>query len=134
MNQIQERVDSFVTPNDVGRIPSKISSSFSGFTAEQWRNWTLIYSLFCLKDVLPIQHYQCWVLFVKACFILCRRSISLEELNEGDDLIIIKFEPLYGKQYCNINRHLHAHILSCIMVLYMLFGYSHSRFANGRIT
>ena len=118
MNQIQERVDSFVTPNDVGRIPSKISSGFSGFTAEQWRNWTLMYSLFCLKDVLPIQHYQCWVLFVKACFILCRRSISLEELNKGEDLIMdfcCKFEQLYSKQYFNINLHLQAHILSCIM-------------------
>ena len=36
MNQIQERVDSYVS-----RIPSKISSGFSGFTAEQWRNWTI---------------------------------------------------------------------------------------------
>ena len=35
---IQERVDSFVTPSDVGRIPSKIASGFSSFTAEQWKN------------------------------------------------------------------------------------------------
>ena len=31
-------------PRCVGRIPSKIASSFSGFTADQWRNWTTIYS------------------------------------------------------------------------------------------
>lgn len=37
---IQERVDAFFTPNDVGRIPLKIESNFAGFTAEQWRNWT----------------------------------------------------------------------------------------------
>ena len=34
LNVIQQKVNSFVTPDDVGRIPSKISSSFSGFTAE----------------------------------------------------------------------------------------------------
>ncbi len=47
---MQQAVDSFVTPSDVGRIPSKIASGFSGFTAEQWRNWTI---LSALKDVLP---------------------------------------------------------------------------------
>ena len=40
---IQDKVDAFVTPAEVGRIPSKIASGFSGFTAEQWRNWALIY-------------------------------------------------------------------------------------------
>lgn len=38
---IQENVDSFVTPNDVGRIPMKIVSGFSQFTAEQWHNCIL---------------------------------------------------------------------------------------------
>ncbi len=32
---IQGKVDSFITPSDVGRIPSKIASGFSGFTAEE---------------------------------------------------------------------------------------------------
>ena len=31
---IQERVDSFVTPTDIGRTPKKIASALSGFTAE----------------------------------------------------------------------------------------------------
>ena len=28
-----------------GHIPSKIDSTFIGLTAEQWCNWTLIYSM-----------------------------------------------------------------------------------------
>ena len=32
-------------PRCAGRIPSKIASSFSGFTADQWRNWTTVYSV-----------------------------------------------------------------------------------------
>ena len=39
---IQERVDAFVAPTNIGRIPSKITSGFAGFTAEQWRNWAPI--------------------------------------------------------------------------------------------
>ena len=70
--EIQERVDSHVCPSDIGRIPSKISSSFSGFTAEQWKNWTLFFSLFSLKGILPWQHYKCWQVFAYACYLLCR--------------------------------------------------------------
>ena len=66
-DMLQARVDLFQTPSDVGRIPSKISG-FSSFTAEQWKNWTLLYSLYSLKEILPHQHYACWKLFVKACF------------------------------------------------------------------
>ena len=40
---IQSKVDSFITPDDVGRIPTKINCGFSGFKAEQWRNWTLLF-------------------------------------------------------------------------------------------
>ena len=40
---MQETVDHFITPSDIGRIPAKIATGqgFSNFTAEQWRNWTL---------------------------------------------------------------------------------------------
>lgn len=38
LDVIQKRVDDFFMPSDVGRVPSKISSSFSGFTAEQWKS------------------------------------------------------------------------------------------------
>lgn len=35
LRTIQSNVDSFITPSDIGRIPGKIASGFSGFTAEQ---------------------------------------------------------------------------------------------------
>ena len=33
---IQEKVDSFIAPADIGRLPMKISYGFSGFTAKQY--------------------------------------------------------------------------------------------------
>ena len=63
--KIQEQVN-FVTPPDVGRIPHKISSGFSAFTADQLKNWALIYSLVVLKPILPEVHYHCWYIFVQA--------------------------------------------------------------------
>ena len=47
-DNIQKCVDSFLLPNDVGRIPYRIGSGFSGFKADQWRSWTTVYSLICL--------------------------------------------------------------------------------------
>lgn len=115
---IQEKVDAFITPTDIGRIPSKIASGFSSFTAEQWRNWTLIYSLCSLKGVVPHRHYDCWLLFVKATHLLCSRQITVQDLDKGDTLLMEfcqVFEQLYGKQYYTINLHLHGHLKECIL-------------------
>lgn len=43
--RIQELVDSMTVPQDIGRIPGKISCSFSGFKADQWKNGATVYSV-----------------------------------------------------------------------------------------
>ncbi len=117
LQEIQTKVDKFVTPDDIGRIPTKIASGFSGFTADQWRNWTIIFSLYTLKDILPHHHYNCWHLFVKSCYLLSRRTITLQQLQQADEHLIEfykAFEQLYGKTYCNIILHLHGHLDECV--------------------
>ena len=114
---IQSRVDSFVCPSGVGCIPSKISLSFSGFTAEQWKNWTIYFSPYALKGILQWNHYNCWLLFVKACWLLCCRNISDIELEEGDRVMLEfckRFVQVYGPTKCTMNMHLHTHIKECI--------------------
>lgn len=71
---IQQRISGFVIQGKSGRQPTfnKIQAGFSGFTAEHCKSWTLYYSLFCLKGILPRQHYQCWQIYVKACYLICR--------------------------------------------------------------
>ena len=132
--KIQQTVNSFVAPSDSGtcRQPAmNISSRFSGFTAEQWKNWTLYYSLFCLKEIIPFRHYQCWQLFVEACFIFCPRKIKSEEIEEADKAVFEfckKFVCLYGKEHCTPNIHLHCHLRECIIdygpvYVFWLFGF-----------
>lgn len=65
--EIQESVDSFSVPNDIGRIPYKISSGFSSFKADQWCSWIVIYSPIVLKGILPHEDYEVWS--------LCRHAI-----------------------------------------------------------
>ena len=64
---IQERVDSIVVPLGIGRIPHKIKSGFSSFTADQWKNWTLYFSLVALHDIIDEDDLECWRNFVLAC-------------------------------------------------------------------
>lgn len=139
---IQQKVDSFVTPADIGRLPMKISSGFSGFTAEQWKNWVIFYSLFALKDVLPWQHYNCWHLFVKVCFLLCRRTITQEQLQEADHFLEDfwkAYKQLYGADACTPNIHLHGHLTECIHdfgpgLFILVFRTRKNEWSTGRIS
>ena len=53
LEAIEEKTLKIKSPYDVGRIPLKILGNFAGFTADQWLNWTLIYSAVSLKGILP---------------------------------------------------------------------------------
>ena len=60
LSSIQDSVNSMHVPRYVGRIPYKIASSFSGFTAVQFNSWTNFFSLICLHEILPPQDLKCW--------------------------------------------------------------------------
>ena len=114
---IQARVDSMNPPPKIGRIPRKIASGFSAFTADEWKHWILIYSLYSLRDLVPIEDYQCWCILVDACAILCQLVITETEVNNAHALIIgycKKFEELYGSECCTPNMHMACHIKDCI--------------------
>ena len=80
---IQNCIDELNVPFGVGRIPYKVGSNFAGMTADQWMNWTNIYSLYALHDVLPAVDLKCWSLFVQASILLRQYSISQADLNDA---------------------------------------------------
>ena len=115
--QIEGRIQSIKIPKDVGRLPLKISSSFSGFTADQWRNWTITFSPVALKGIIPQEHLTCWLLFVKACTHLCTRVIHRSAILSADRFLLQfckQFKQLYGDKECTPNMHLHLHLKDSI--------------------
>ena len=115
---IQNRVDNLNVPMDIGRIPSKIETSMAGLTADQWKNWTCIFSLYALHDILPRDHMNCWWLFVQACAFVCQPIISKENVISMDNFMMEFcrcFEKLFGPQACTINLHLHCHLADCML-------------------
>ena len=114
---IQQRVDKGVVPSNLGRIPHKFASGYASFTADQWKTWTNVFSLFSLHELLESDHFECWRLFVHASLLLTTPMISLEDAKKGHKLLLefcSRFESLYGSDNVTPNMHLHTHLLSCI--------------------
>jgi len=116
--EIQNRIKRMDVPNTIGRLPIKIMSNAGSFTAEQWKNWTLIYSIYCLKGILPENHLKCWQTYVLACKYICKPIISATDINIADGLFL-KFckeiETLYGKLVITPNMHLHCHLKDVLL-------------------
>ena len=102
-------------PPKIGRIPRKIGSQngFSTITADEWKNWIILYSVFALDGILPPLHFQCWCLFVKACRLVCQLVINDDDIQSAHEILLQfcnAFEHLYGKESCTPNMHLACHL------------------------
>lgn len=60
LSKIQSKVDKVKAPSSIGRMPRKIECSYGGFTADQWKTWTILFSVFGLWDILPQPHLEVW--------------------------------------------------------------------------
>ena len=56
LDVVQDLIDSILPPPYLGKIPHKIASGCSGFTADQFKNWTNIFSMMVVRDILPAEH------------------------------------------------------------------------------
>ena len=118
LETIEARSKLLSFPYDVGRIPCKIASSFSGFMADQWRIWTTVISPIVLTGILPVDDHNCWLLFVNACLLLITRIITKDSVKEADQYLVLfckKFQRLYGNAHCTPNMHLHLHLKYCLL-------------------
>lgn len=115
--EIQSVVDSISVPSDVGRIPIKIGSGFSGFKADQFKNWINIYSIPSLYNILPTESLECWRHFALACRILCKQSLSTHDIDLAH-ILLVKFckrvQHLYGESAITPNMHMHPHLKDVI--------------------
>ena len=115
---LQQRVDAACVPSDIGKLPTKLESGFEGFTADELKNWTVIFSLYGLRGIIPKRDLECWRYFVIACFYLCNRVISVANIQIADNYLIKfckEFELIYGKDRVTPNMHLHGHLIECVM-------------------
>lgn len=84
---IHRRIEKVKIPIQIGRLPSNISSGVT-FTAEQWINWTLYFSVYCLNGILSSEEMECWRHFVLAARRLCKRSVNSDDITVADALLL----------------------------------------------
>ena len=123
---LQHRMDRFSVPPNIGRIPHKIQSGFASFTADQWKNWVIYFSLIAMHDILDSDVLECWRHFVLGCRVLCRKNISAEKVHLGDAHLMQfckRMERIFGRQCITPNMHMHGHLRSCMLDYGPLHGF-----------
>ena len=133
---IRTKISKLHVPSDVGKIPVSLEANYGSMTAKEWKNWVLIYSMYCLNGILPYDHLSVWQTFVLACKYLCQPLISEHDLDVAHRLLV-KFckevEKLYGADFITPNMHLHCHLKQSVKdygSVYAFWLFSFERF-NG---
>ena len=132
---IENRAKQIKLPADMGRIPYKISigEGFSGFTANQWKSFILIYATPLMWDLLDTSDRKILVNFVRACSLLTCRIIDNSMLSEAHDRLLKVarlIEERYGQELITPNIHLSLYLTECCRdygPLYSFWCYSFER-------
>ena len=90
---METRAKNIKIPADLGRIPHKIATGegFSGFTADQWKSFILIYAIPLMWDILPESDQKILANFVRACSLLVSRIIDNNALDEAQSRLFKLF-------------------------------------------
>ena len=80
---LDSRIRDLKISGDFGRLPNNISANWGGFTAEQWKTWTLVYSSYTLHGLLSDKDFKIWHMFVTACRKLVAPVISFDNARFG---------------------------------------------------
>lgn len=133
LSQLQNVMDTVRVPQNIGRIPRKIVSGFASFTADQWKNWTLVYSSSALRNILPNEHLKVWLKFVHGTSLLTKKILRLEDLELADSLLVSfcsDVQRLYGEGFIKPNFHMACHLVEVIKQfgpVYSFWCYSFER-------
>ena len=135
LEQIQSDMNKLSVPSDVGRIPRKIASKMSKFTASQWKNWIIIYARVLTRDCLwpdAGKHtdsggrrtdfqaedekgrklYRLVQLLSSACEGLCVRAQTIPNVKRAHELLLCYchlFKQIFGSEHCSMNVHMSLH-------------------------
>ena len=126
LETIQTRINEMSSLSDIGRLPGNIKSNYGGYTAAQWKNFVLLFSMYCLKDVFPDHHLHYWQSFVLACRLLCKPCITKADLIAADCKLlhfVKEYEKINGELSISPNMHLHLHLKECVENYGSIYGF-----------
>lgn len=123
---MEEQLESMSKPPGYLISAGHLRSGFAGMTSDEWRSWTVLYSIPLLIGKLHSAHLENWQHFVDAVRILCQPSITRREVDEAHDRFL-KFcrgcVSLYGAAFITPNMHLHCHLREVVNDFGPVYGF-----------
>ncbi len=125
---MEKRIKDIKIPADLGWIPYKISTSkgFSGFTADQWKTFILVYVIPIMWDLLSGSDWKILGNFVKACLLLICRIINNDMITEAHEYLLkitMLVKENYSQKKITPNLHLCLHIKECCQNYGLLYSF-----------
>ena len=74
-------------PVNIDHLPNHIDTGAT-FTAEQWKNCTMYFSIFCVHGLISDDELEFWRHFVLTCRRLCKISINVDDIKISDALLM----------------------------------------------
>ena len=126
LEKMEKQLESFSIPPGYTVAKGHIKSGFAGMTSDEWRSWTMVYSVPLLIGKLHTDDLTNWVHFVRAVRLLCQPSISPQDIDEAHGFLL-KFctgcVDLYGASFITPNMHLHCHLGEVVRDFGPVYGF-----------
>lgn len=110
------RVKSMKIPYDIGRLPANIFDGNFGLghvTAQQWKNYIIIFARPCMFRLLPVDAYKSLVLLSQIVTLISSPVFTMDDvttlyrnLHDHHNL----FKKVHGKWAITVNYHMSLHI------------------------
>ena len=124
---MDKRITNLRPPLEISRIPRSIENHLTYWKAAEFRTFLLFYGIPVLGGILPSVYLQHFSLLAHAVFILLKNSISLQDLDNAEAMLIQfckQFAQLYGEHYELANVHQLLHLVDCVRELGPLWATS----------
>ena len=77
LEEIGQLLQKVPIPSNVGRVAGSVFISFKSFKGEELKDWVLYFSLYCLKALILLTHFNMSQMFVRSCHMLLKPRISI---------------------------------------------------------
>ena len=114
------RMKTLKVPYDIGRLPSNMKemNSLSGLTAEQMKNFAIVYARACFKGLIPDTSYRVLCLLCNIVTIICQPILTEDNLTCLYRLLHdhhTAYCRFYGKFRVTVNYHMALHMPEVIL-------------------
>ena len=112
MSSIDDLLSKFKVPHCISRTPRSLKL-LSFWKAQEFHNFLIFYGPFVLKDILPLNAYEHFLLLSQTMFDVLsftQNQTDLDRIDLNFNRFVYEFQQIYGLQNMSYNIHLLLHI------------------------